>query len=156
MGEEKFIGSYEATLDKAGRLKIPERFRTLLEGKYGPRLFITSLENESVRLFPLPVWEEMTGTSEIQMAFIRSSYREFFLNAHGRGCSGEIDAKGRVLLPPRLREKTGLRAEVTVVGLNNYLEVWDAERLEARLDQHPLTGDEIDRFASLGPVRKPE
>lgn len=156
MGEEKFIGSYEATLDKAGRLKIPERFRALLAERYGPQLFITSLENDSVRIFPLPVWEQMTGTSEIQMAFIRTSYREFFLNAHGRGCPGEIDAKGRVLIPPRLREKTGLRVEVAIVGMNNYLEVWDAERLEAKLDQHPLTGDEIDRFASLGPVRKPE
>jgi MraZ protein len=156
MGEEKFIGSYEASVDKAGRLKIPERFRSLLEGKYGPRLFITSFENESVRIFPLPVWEELTGTSEIQLAFIRSSYRDFFLNAHSRGCLGEIDARGRVLIPPRLREKTELGNGVKVVGMNNYLEVWSVERLETRLDQHPLTGDDVDRFASLGPVRKPE
>jgi DNA-binding transcriptional regulator/RsmH inhibitor MraZ len=53
MGEEKFIGSYEATLDKAGRLKIPERFRTLLEGKYGPRLSPPSKMNLSgSSLFP--------------------------------------------------------------------------------------------------------
>ncbi len=156
MGEEKFIGSYEATLDKAGRLKIPERFRTLLAGRYGPRLFITSFENESVRIFPLPVWEELTGTSEIQLAFIRSSYRDFFLNAHSRGAESEIDAKGRVLIPPRLRQKTELGTEVKVVGMNNYLEVWSLERLEKRLDERPLTGDDVDRFASLGPVRKPE
>ncbi len=156
MGEEKFIGSYEATLDKAGRLKIPERFRALLEGRYGPRLFITSFENESVRIFPLPVWEELTGTSEIQLAFIRSSYRDFFLNAHSRGSLAEIDARGRALIPPGLRHKTELGTEVKVVGMNNYLEVWSAERLEKRLDERPLTGDDIDRFATLGPVRKPE
>jgi len=156
MGEEKLIGSYEATLDKGGRLKIPERFRTLIVGRFGLKLFITSLENESVRIFPLPVWEEMTGTSENSLAFIRTSYREFFLNAHGRGCPGEIDAKGRVLIPPRLREKTELRTEVKVVGMNNHLEVWDAERLEAKLDQKTLTGEEIEKFASLASVRKPE
>jgi len=153
---EKLIGSYKATLDKAGRLKIPERFRTLIEEQFGTKLFVTSLENESVRIFPLPVWEEMTGTSEQSLAFIRSSYREFFLRAHGKGHPGEIDAKGRVLLSPRLREKTGLKAEVDVVGMNNHLEVWDKERLEAKLDQNPLSGDEIEKFASLGPVRKQE
>jgi MraZ protein len=156
MGEESLIGSYQATLDKAGRLKIPERFRVLLEARYGPGLFITSLENESVRIFPLSVWKEMTGTSEQSMAFIRSSYREFFLRAHGRGCSGEIDAKGRVLITPRLREKNGLKSEVEVVGMNNHLEVWDKERLEAKLDQNPLTAEDFEKFAALGPVRKPE
>lgn len=156
MGEESLIGSYQATLDKAGRLKIPERFRVLIEARYGPGLFITSLENESVRIFPLSVWKEMTGTSEQSMAFIRSSYREFFLRAHGRGCAGEIDAKGRVLITPRLREKNGLKSEVEVVGMNNHLEVWDKERLEAKLDQNPLTAEDFEKFAALGPVRKPE
>jgi MraZ protein len=156
MGDELLIGSYKATLDKAGRLKIPERFRVLIEEKYGPKLFITSLENESVRIFPLSIWKEMTGTSEQSMAYIRSSYREFFLRAHGRGCAGEVDAKGRVLISPRLREKNGLQAEVEVVGMNNHLEVWDKDRLEAKLDQNPLSAEDFEKFAALGTVRKPE
>ena len=156
MGEEKLIGSYKAALDKGGRLKIPERFRAIIQERYGSRLFITSLDDEAVRVFPLPVWEEMTDTSEKGLAYIRPTYRNFFLRAHRRGGVGEIDAKGRVLLNPRLREKMGLKDDVEVVGMNNHLEVWDPERLDAKLDQKPLTIDDLEKFAALASDRKSE
>jgi len=51
-----FRGNAPARIDDKGRLKVPNAFRTLLEGKYGRELFITSVTGESVRIYPMPVW----------------------------------------------------------------------------------------------------
>ena len=51
-----FRGNAPARIDDKGRLKVPNAFRSLLEGKYGRELFLTSLTGEYVRIYPMPVW----------------------------------------------------------------------------------------------------
>src|ERR1700675_2101607 len=53
-----FRGNAPARIDDKGRLKVPTAFRSLLEGKYGRELFLTSLTGEYVRVYPMPVWLE--------------------------------------------------------------------------------------------------
>src|ERR1700720_4516695 len=54
-----FLGSAPAKIDDKGRLKVPTDFRRAIEERYGPELFVTSVEGESALLYPLPVWEEI-------------------------------------------------------------------------------------------------
>ena len=49
-------GNHTAKIDDKGRLKIPNAFRSLLEGQHGSEVFVTSLTGEYVRLYPMPVW----------------------------------------------------------------------------------------------------
>ena len=51
-----FRGNAPARIDDKGRLKVPNAFRSLLEGKHGRELFLTSLTGEYVRIYPMPVW----------------------------------------------------------------------------------------------------
>ena len=54
-----FRGNAPARIDDKGRLKVPNAFRALLEGKYGRELFLTSVTGEYVRVYPMPVWLEI-------------------------------------------------------------------------------------------------
>ena len=47
-----FRGNAPARIDDKGRLKVPNAFRALLDGKYGRELFLTSLTGEYVRIYP--------------------------------------------------------------------------------------------------------
>ena len=38
-----------------------------------------------------------------------------------------MDAQGRVLIPAKLRAKIGLTRDIVFVGVNRYIEIWDAE-----------------------------
>ena len=49
-------GNYAAKIDDKGRLKVPNAFRALVEGKHGSELFVTSLTGESVLIYPMPIW----------------------------------------------------------------------------------------------------
>ncbi len=45
-------GNYAAKIDDKGRLKIPNAFRSLIEGQHGAEVFVTSLTGEYVRIYP--------------------------------------------------------------------------------------------------------
>jgi MraZ protein len=44
----------------------------------------------------------------------------------GNAMDVELDSAGRVLVSPELRAAASLAKEVTLLGMGNYLEVWDA------------------------------
>lgn len=150
------IGSQKARLDKSGRVKIPEKFRAAIEEQFGKDLYVTSLQDEFIQIFPLPVWVEMSSPPQKPMTYPDPDFQEFWRQAHAKGMSGEIDAKGRVLISPKLREKAGLEKEVEVVAMHNYLEVWDAKRLAEKIEKRPLTNDDFKRISKLMSDRKAE
>jgi len=112
MGREaannQLIGSYSARLDHSGRLKIPEKFRDLIEKFYGQDVFVTSLTDEAIQIYPLSVWEEMTSVASEGALHLRPDVRKFLLRVNLKGSHHQIDAKGRDLINQALREKAKL------------------------------------------------
>lgn len=150
------IGSYTAKIDKSGRIKIPEKFRTAIEEDFGHEVFITSLTDEAVQIYPLPVWEALTGVAKEGALHLRPDVRNFLLRVNRRGVRNEIDSKGRVLINAQLRGMAQLNDEVEVIGLNNHLEIWNKEKLDEKLEKKPLTDKDFESIASLIPRGKPE
>lgn len=150
------IGSYSARLDASGRIKIPEKFRDVLEAVYGKDLFITSLTDESVQIYPLSVWLEMTGMTAEGAVHLRPDVRKFMLRVNRNGSRHELDSKGRVLITQALRDRARLQEVVEVVGLSNHLEVWNKDVLDGVLEEKPLSDDDFVNIARLIPRGKPE
>ena len=150
------IGSYKAKLDKGGRIKIPEKFRTAIEEQFGKGLFITSLEDDFVQIFPLSAWERMMKPPAEDARYPDPDIQEFNRKANLLGNQSEIDSKGRVLISPSIRERAGLQAEVQVIGVNDYLEVWDRGRLDEKMAKKPLTYEDFKKITKLMSDRKPE
>lgn len=149
------IGNYTAKVDKSGRIKIPEKFRAAIEEDYGKEVFITSLTDEAVQIYPLTVWEKMAGVAKEGALHLRPDIRRFLLRVNRKGAKHEIDSKGRVLLTQALRTTAELRDEVEVIGLNNHLEVWNSQLLDEKLEKKPLTDEDFETIADLIPRGKP-
>jgi MraZ protein len=145
------IGNYTARFDASGRIKIPEKFREVIQTKYGRELFITSLTDESVQIYPLTVWLEMTGMTSEGALHLRPDVRKFMLRVNRNGSRHELDSKGRVLISQALREKARLQEEVEVVGLSNHLEVWNKDALDRLLEEKPLSDADLESIARLVP-----
>jgi MraZ protein len=141
-------GNHSAKIDDKGRLKVPAEFRGLIEEKHGPRVFVTSLDGQFIRIYPMPVWE----TIEARLAAMPSTdARKRFLHVvNYYGQSGELDTQGRVLVHPRLREAAQIVGEVDVLGMISYLDVWNHDRLAARLAERPLTEQDFDSLSDAG------
>jgi MraZ protein len=142
-------GNYTARIDDKGRLKIPNAFRSLVEGQHGPDLFVTSLTGEYVRIYPMPVWM----TLEEKMAKVPSTHParlKFFDRVNYFGQTAAFDNQGRVIIHPRLRESAGMAGEVDVFGQYDYLDVWNHERFVAKLQHEPYTDDDARALAEFG------
>ncbi len=143
------IGSYTARFDKSGRIKIPEKFRAAIEEEYGKELFITSLTDEAVQIYPLSVWDSLTGIAGDGAYHFKPSIRKLLIRVNSKGTKYQIDSKGRILINQILREKAKLEDEVEVIGLSNHLEVWNKTQLEDMLGEKPLTDDDFESIAEL-------
>jgi len=142
-------GNYTAKIDGKGRLKIPSAFRGLVEQEHGPNLYVTSVTGDSVRIYPLPVWEGI----EAKLARMPSTHpvrKRFFDRVSYFGQPAEFDAQGRVLIHSRLRESAGMVAEVDVLGMYDFLEVWNHDRFLAKLQREPFTDDDARALAEFG------
>jgi MraZ protein len=142
-------GNYAAKIDDKGRLKIPNAFRALIEGKHGTELFVTSLTGEYVRIYPMPVWL----THEEKLGRIPSAHParlKYFDRVNYFGQTAEIDGQGRVVIPQRLRDAAGMSGEVDVFGQYEYLDVWNHERFVAKLQRDPYTDEDARALAEFG------
>jgi MraZ protein len=134
-------GNSPARIDDKGRLKVPNTFRSLLEGKYGRELFLTSLSGEFVRVYPMPVWlaiEQRLG----EMPSTHPSKLRFLDRVNYFGQAAELDAQGRVLIPVRLRDAATMTGDVDVLGQVTYLDVWNHDRFLTKMQREPYTDDD--------------
>ena len=142
-------GNAPAKIDDKGRLKVPNAFRAVIQKDHGSNLFVTSLTGQSVRIYPMPVWIEI----EDRLAKVPSTHpaRQRFLDrVNFFGQVAELDPQGRVLIQPRLRDVAQMNGEVDVLGQQSFLEVWNHERLVARLFAEPFTDDDAKALSDFG------
>lgn len=127
-------------MDAKGRVTIPASYREALG-----EVFTIGLNSEqsAIALYPLETWrtiEEDLGkipmTDARGMRYVRMISGNSFPDSM-------IDAQGRVLLPPTLRQKIALEKNVRFVGVGRSLEVWDETRYILESEKAEQDGAEL-------------
>jgi MraZ protein len=140
-------GNHPARIDAKGRIKVPNGFRAFIETQFGSEVFVTSVTGEHVRIYPMPVWLEI----EKKLASVPSSNpskMRFLDRVNFFGQMLGLDKQGRVLIPQLLRESAAMAGDVSVLGLQNHLAVWNQKRLHERLFKAERFTDEDGRALS--------
>jgi MraZ protein len=140
-------GNHPARIDDKGRLKIPEGFRSVVESRYGAELFVTSVTGEYVRLYPMAVWQEVERRLQ-DVPSSNPSKQRFLDRVNFFGQVAALDKQGRVVIPQLLRESAAMAGEVSVLGLQNHLAVWNQKRLQERLFKKEPFSEEDGRVLS--------
>jgi MraZ protein len=142
-------GSFPARIDDKGRLKVPTMFRGVIQDQQGPDVFVTSLTGECVRIYPMQVWFEI----EQKLSRIPANHPsrlKFLDRVNFYGQTSELDAQGRVVIPPNLRDSASIVGDVRVFGRIDYLEVWNNERFSQKLQREPWMDEDGLRLAEHG------
>jgi MraZ protein len=119
-----FRGHFEHTLDAKNRLSIPARFRASFSAGV-----VLAKDPEPC----MAVWTPDTHEAIIKRALgglnpMGSEYRKLSRFYQGNSFEIDLDASGRVTLPPPLLGHAGIAKDVVVVGVGDHLEVWSADR----------------------------
>jgi MraZ protein len=126
-----FQGAAQLNLDGKGRLAIPARHRDILLAHCAGQLVLTADADGCLLLYPQPEWQPIREKLMQLSAFsprIRSLQR--FLVGHAEDVV--MDAAGRVLISPTLRNYAVLDKRVMLVGQGNKFEVWDEARWQTQ------------------------
>ena len=77
-------------------------------------------------IYPKAIWDQqLERLSRIDpMDKLGARYERYLMSVSFSGNS--MDAQGRVLIPQKLRAKIGLTRDIVFVGVNRYIEIWDA------------------------------
>ncbi len=118
-----FTGEYRHAVDEKGRLAVPARFRTQLEGG----CVVARWLDTCLAIFPMPAWEllaDTVGSLPMTDPNARLLQRQLFAGAF----ETELDRQGRVLVPQGLRAFAGLETEALVLGSRDHAEIWAPQR----------------------------
>jgi MraZ protein len=142
-------GSYSARIDDKGRLKIPNAFRALVDDPTSGGLYLTSVTGDSVRIYTMSGW---LGVEQrlAKMPSTHPARQKFLDRVNYYGQAGEIDVQGRVVIPARLRDSAAMSGEVDVLGQVDHLEIWNHDRLMAKLQREPFTDEDARGLAEYG------
>ena len=134
-------GTYEHSLDNAGRLIVPSKLRD----KLGSTFYLAVGVKENLTLYPMATWaklqERVAGLTTAQAA----AMDVFFASA--QLC--EADKQWRFQVPSYLKDYAKIDRDVVITGRSGQAEIWDAEQYQ-KFEKEPLTPEKL--LASLEAV----
>lgn len=106
---------YHTRVDEKGRLKLPRDFETFLRTFDDQTFFVTTLDERTARIYPMPTWQDNASLFETCQEDIEA-LEEVSFSTRVYGAEAPLDKDGRILIPPLLRRKLGLENQPVWVG----------------------------------------
>jgi MraZ protein len=103
-------GFLSARVDEKGRLKLPSSIVQYLEGFGERKVFITTLNGATARIYPISVWRETERLLE-EPGDDTETKEDIAFIAYHFGADDEMDGQGRVLVPTELRRSLKFESE---------------------------------------------
>jgi MraZ protein len=131
-----FAGEFRCKLDDKGRFFIPSSIRELLDkGKPDQTksvMFVRG-QTECLWLYALQDWEQKLARARENLDDDQSRLFMHFIVSETT--ASEIDRSGRICVPRRLRELSGIEDEIVVIGMYDRLEIWSLEEWNSYLSR---------------------
>ena len=118
-----FRGRSAARLDAKGRLRVPTKFREILQNHYTDALIVSQYAGCLVA-YPPEKWDEIEAKA-LHLSQVHPEHRSFVRRFISGAEKCEFDNQGRILIPPLLREDAHLDQEVIIVGMLANFEIWN-------------------------------
>ena len=120
-----FLVISNLSLDAKGRFAVPTRYREPLAAQCAGELIVTVSANDPcLAIYPMPVWLEIERQLDALPGTNRKATRiKRLLIGHATELA--LDASGRLLVPPELRDFASLDKGAVLVGQGKKFELWD-------------------------------
>lgn len=134
---ELMTGEYRNTLDEKGRILFPARLRNELFAESDRCvLIVTQSFDHCLWLYTLDEWKSISA--KIMERASPFNARNSLVLRHFIAPAQEIelDKAGRLSVPQALREYARLSKDCVILGINRYMELWDAETYAGYLEEN--------------------
>jgi MraZ protein len=126
-----FQGASAINLDAKGRMAVPTRHRDALSPAGNAGLVLTAHPDSCLLLYPLADWIPIrTKVMGFPSLDRQASLWKRLLVGFAEDVS--LDAAGRLLISPELRDFAKIEKNVMFVGQGSHFQIWDAEAWHAQ------------------------
>jgi MraZ protein len=108
----------QARVDDKGRLKLPAEFLEYLKKLGVDKVFITTVDRELARIYPISVWKANENLFA-NAGDLAEMAEDVAYIAKVFGGDSEIDAQGRVLMPAALRRELEMESQQVFLDCYN-------------------------------------
>jgi len=115
-------GMARARIDKWGRVKIPSDMLKSFKEKFGNEVFVTSMDDRNIQIYPLATWHELADNIH-RTKKDDPLLRRFLMKANYNGQIIRIDRFGRIRIPGFFRKKIKLEGEKSISLKEDHLEL---------------------------------
>ena len=130
------LGSFEGRVDGQGRIVVPLRFR----GEYQLGMILAGGVDGCIAVYSPVAWQAEAERAE-GLSRLNRNARTLRRLTFSMAFEATADRQGRVVIPPKLREFSGISDEVVIAGQNTYFEIWAADRWAEQEAQGPNLAD---------------
>lgn len=123
-----FLGTSDHSLDAKGRVILPSKFREEL----GESFYITKGFEKCVQVLSVDEFDRLRAQIRALPADKALSLQYLLISP---AVLVSPNSQGRVMISQKLREDAGLSGEVTVVGMDSRIEIWDKAAFTAFMEQ---------------------
>jgi len=138
-----FIGEYFHTFDSKNRLTIPAKMREGINpAEEGYGFYAVPGFDAVLSLYTPRTYTQMAAESSPRLFAVRDvrTYRRL---QFGLTVYVEVDQLGRILVPAKTLERARVGRNVTIVGVQDHIEVWDRGRWESYVKENLASQDRL-------------
>jgi len=134
---ELLTGEYRNTLDEKGRILFPSKLRNELFGETEKNvLIVTQSFDHCLWLYTLEEWKLLSSKIMETASPFNKQNRLVLRSLIAPAQEVELDKAGRLSIPQSLREYANLSKDCVILGINRYMELWDAETYSKYLEEN--------------------
>lgn len=127
------IGEYRHNIDDKGRITIPSKFRE----EIGMKFVVTRGLDGCLFVYSMDEWNKIVSKLQT-LPFTKKDARTFMRFFLSGATVCEFDKQGRINLTNSLILYAGIQKECTIIGVNDRLEIWASEKLDAIMEENEL------------------
>ena len=135
-------GEFSRSIDDKQRVAIPRHLREALAPGGQAAVYIAPGTDQSLAIYAEEAFAKLAERLA-QASPTRQEVRTFSRLFYARAQRVELDSQGRVRIPPALAELAGFDKEVVLLGVQDHVEIWVAQRWRAYLTERQGHYDEI-------------
>lgn len=132
------LGSFETRLTEKNRIAIPRKLRNELE----ENIILARGYEGCVLLLDSKRWDGLLGLIAKE-PILNLSVRDTFRFIIAGAFEVEIDKQGRIVVPQALKEFGDLSEDIAILGMKDWIEIWNKDRWVKRLDEITKSADDI-------------
>ena len=137
------LGTYEFTLDAKNRVAVPARLRFA----FADGIYVTFGHEGCLSGFSQEEFQSHLERSSRGISPLSSKGRDMQRYVTANATFQSLDGQGRIALTPNALKHAGIEREVTIIGADDHIEIWNRSawteyrtRLEEEAD---ATADEL-------------